>query len=191
MDWVNVESGWKVESGCGLWIWKAESGAVPDLTVIRHGYLSESIMFRQTLNQLLITACLRLRRLFPLNSTLSITDLCTVDTDMRVMLYSYPAILFICYLFTKHMNMHRLSAESRGVLARGVISWIINDILILAWESELPYPLSMRPNPIYMQVTHRHHAEQWSGYHTVWFRPDFRPHPVLAGFQKFYTTTIK
>ena len=118
--------------------WNYKISQLPvNILFVRHEYLSESIMFWQTLNQLLITACLRLRRLFPLNSTLSITDLCIVDTDMHVMLYSYPAILSICYLFTKPMNMHRLSAESRGVLARGVISWIINDILILAWESEL------------------------------------------------------
>jgi len=45
-------------------------------------------MFQQTLHQLMITACLVLRRLFPLNSTFYVTNLCIVYADMCVMLYS-------------------------------------------------------------------------------------------------------
>ena len=32
LDWVDVESGWKVDVDCGEW--KVEGGAVPDLTLV-------------------------------------------------------------------------------------------------------------------------------------------------------------
>jgi len=42
---------------------------------------------------------------------------------------------------------------------------------------------------VYTQVTHHPHSERWSIHNTIRFRPDppadIRPHPVLAGFQKF------
>ena len=52
-------------------------------------YLSKSrpFMFLQTLHQM-VTACLRLRRLFPLNFTFSVTNLCIVYAVMCVVLYS-------------------------------------------------------------------------------------------------------
>jgi len=58
-----------------------------NILFVRQKYLSKSTI-SATLHQLKITACLCLRRLFPLNSTLSITNLCTVYADICVMLYS-------------------------------------------------------------------------------------------------------
>jgi len=55
--------------------------------VVRPQYLSKSIVSANS-HQLMITACLRFKRLFSLNSTFSITNLHVVYADMCVMLYS-------------------------------------------------------------------------------------------------------